>query len=278
LIRTPDAVLAAFLAAEGSWKSATDALPREADFADRRDARTIRRRRTARRKRERMTSVRREDCVRSFALRGALAGCATLVVSAAAVADTEPIAPPAPTFEISPFLGYRVGGKFTDAATNDSVSVDAHASYAIALDARAEEAAQYEFFYSRQATSLSGSNFAPTGLKIEYLHIGGTVTLDQSQPRVQPYLAGGLGATLLVPDTPGSRQDTAFSMSLALGLRIPLSRHFLLRVEGRGYLTLLNADTAIFCRSDQSGGLCTIHAQGSALFQFDFLAGASFVF
>ena len=222
--------------------------------------------------------MRREISARSRFPACLLAGCATLVVSVNAVADTEPIGPPAPTFEISPFAGYRVGGKFNDSSTNDSVSVDAHTSFALALDARADDASQYEFFYSRQATSVSGSNLAPTGLKVEYLHIGGTVTLDQSQPRVQPYLAGGLGATLLVPGAPDSRQETAFSMSLALGLRMPLSRHFLLRVEGRGYLTLINADTAIFCRSDQTGGLCTIHAQGSTFLQFDFLAGVSFVF
>jgi opacity protein-like surface antigen len=222
-----------------------------------------------------MTFVRRE---RSRAVVGLLAGCATLAVSAGAAADTEPVRPPDLTFEISPFAGYRVGGKFTDTTTNESLSLDAHTSFALALDARAYEGGQYEFFYSRQDTSLSSSTLAPTGLKVEYLHIGGTVTLDESQPRVQPYLAGGLGATLLVPDAPGSRQDTAFSMSLALGLRIPLSRHFQLRLEGRGYLTLLNADTAIFCRSDQNGGLCQIRASGSTFLQFDFLAGASLMF
>jgi hypothetical protein len=205
-------------------------------------------------------------------------GCAALGLAEPAGAGTEPVRPPDPTFEISPFVGYRVGGNFTDTTNNESLSLAAHTSFALALDARAEENAQYEFFYSRQDSSLSSSSLAPTGLKVEYLHIGGTVRLDESQPHVQPYLAGGLGATLLVPDAPGSRQDTAFSMSLALGLRIPLSSHFQLRLEGRGYLTLLNANTAIFCRSDENGGLCQIHASGSGFFQFDFLAGASFMF
>jgi len=207
-----------------------------------------------------------------------LVGWATLAWCRTAAADTE-LPTPLPTFEISPFVGFRVGGRFEDSSTTDSLSVDAHSSLALALDARtADQGSQYEFFYSQQSTSVSGSGFAPVGMKVQYLHIGGTVTLDQSQPRVQPYLAGGLGATLLVPDAADSREETAFSMSLALGLRVPLSRHFMLRLEGRGYLTLLNADTAIFCRSDQNGALCQIHAQGSTFLQFDFLAGASFVF
>jgi opacity protein-like surface antigen len=208
-----------------------------------------------------------------------LAGCATLLASAAVAADADAIAgTSAPAFEISPFAGYRVGGSFHDVDTNQSVSVDAHTSFALALDARADESSQYEFFYSREPTVLAGSGFAPITTTVEYLHIGGTVTLDQSQPRVQPYLAGGLGVTLLVPDSPASHEDTSFSASLALGLRVPLSRHFLLRFEGRGYLSLMNADAAIFCGSNQSGALCRIHAQGSTFLQFDFLAGASFVF
>jgi hypothetical protein len=206
-------------------------------------------------------------------------GCCMLLPSVPAAADADQ-APGSsmPAFEISPFFGYRAGGSFHDVNTNQSVSLDAHASFALALDARADESSQYEFFYSRQPTELSGSGLAPVTTTVEYLHIGGTVTLDQSQPRVQPYLAGGLGVTLLVPDSPGSHDDTSFSASLALGLRVPLSRHFQLRFEGRGYLTVLTSDAAIFCGSNQNGALCQIHAHGSTFFQFDFLAGASFVF
>ena len=125
---------------------------------------------------------------------------------------------------------------------------------------------------------MKGSALAPVSTAVNYVHVGGTVGLDESQPRLQPYLAGGLGATLLEPDSPGGEDDTRFSLSVALGLRAPLSRHFALRLEGRGYLTLMETNTAIFCRSDQNGALCQIHAQGSTFFQFDFLAGASFVF
>jgi hypothetical protein len=212
-------------------------------------------------------------------LLGMLLGCSMLLANASAAADTEPAAStPGPTFEISPLAGYRVGGSFNDANTNQSATLDAHGSFALALDARAEEGSQYEFFYSRQSTMLSGSGFAPVTTTVQYLHIGGTVTLDQSQPRLQPYLAGGLGVTLLAPDSPGAHEDTSFSVSLALGLRVPLSRHFLLRFEGRGYLTLLSSDGAIFCGSNQNGALCHIQAKGSTFFQSDFLAGISFVF
>jgi hypothetical protein len=206
-------------------------------------------------------------------------GCALLPANAPAAEDAEPGASTStPTFEISPFAGYRVGGSFNDVDTNQSVTLDAHGSFALALDARADEGSQYEFFYSRQSTMLSGTGLVPVTTTVQYLHIGGTLTLDQSQPRLQPYLAGGLGVTLMAPDSPGAHEDTNFSVSLALGLRVPLSRHFLLRFEGRGYLTLLSTDSAIFCGSNQNGALCHIQARGSTFFQSDFLAGVSFVF
>jgi opacity protein-like surface antigen len=198
-----------------------------------------------------------------------------LLAVAAARADSP--APEPLQFEVTPFAGYRVGGKFDLADTGDSVKVQDHGSFALALDVRAADGTQYELFYGRQASVLAGPDFAPSSVKIEYLHVGGTVALDET-PRVKPYLAGGLGVTRLSPDSAQGTDDTRFSLSLALGLRVPLSHHFSLRFEGRGFLTPFNTDTAIFCHSDQGGALCQVHASGSLFFQFDFLAGATYAF
>jgi hypothetical protein len=61
-------------------------------------------------------------------------------------------------------------------------------------------------------------------------------------------------------------------------LRAPLTQHFSLRLEARGYITPLNSDTALFCRSEQGSALCQVRGRGSALFQGDFLAGATYAF
>jgi opacity protein-like surface antigen len=124
---------------------------------------------------------------------------------------------------------------------------------------------------------LRGDALAPVSIDVEYLHIGGTVALDEAQ-RVKPYLAGGLGITRFNPDPALGHEDTRFSVSLALGLRVPVSPHFSLRLEGRGLLTPVNTDSALFCRSDQSGALCQVRVRGSSFFQFDFLAGAAYAF
>ncbi len=196
------------------------------------------------------------------------------VVTPVAAFGDEPL-----QFSVTPFIGYRVGGNFRFNDTGQSVSLGDHGSFAIAVDARTEEGdgSEYELFYSRQSTGLRSNGTPITGTVVEYLHIGGTVTfLDD--PRIKPYFGGGLGATRISPGLAPGSDDTRFSLSLSLGLRAPLTQHFSLRFEARGYFTPLSHDTAVFCRSDQGGALCQIRAQGSSLFQGDFLAGATYAF
>lgn len=193
------------------------------------------------------------------------------VIPAAAFGD-EPL-----QFSVSPFIGYRVGGNFRLSDTGQSVSLNDHDSFAIAVDARADEGSEYELFYSRQSTELRTNGTPLTGTTVEYLHVGGTVTFADDQ-RIKPYFGGGIGATRLSPGLAPGSDDTRFSLSLSLGLRAPLTQHFSLRFEARGYFTPLKNDTAVFCRSDQGGALCQIRAQGSSLFQGDFLAGATYAF
>ena len=198
-----------------------------------------------------------------------------LLVNSAARA--EPPTPETLQFEVTPLLGYRVGGDFQLSNSGPTVNVNDHPSLALAFDLRGADWTQYELFYARQSTVLSGDAFVPTSVRVEYLHIGGTVALDET-PRLKPYLAGGLGITRLAPDAALGSDDTRFSISLALGLRVPVSHHFSLRFEGRGFLTPMNTDAALFCHSDQGGALCELRAHGSLFFQFDFLAGAAYTF
>jgi hypothetical protein len=186
-------------------------------------------------------------------------------------------APETLQFEVIPFVGYRVGGDLQRVDSGQTVNVADHGSLALAFDVSGPDRTQYELFYDRQSTGLSGDSLVPTSVKVEYLHIGGLVALDQT-PHLRPYLAGGLGVTRLTPNSTLSSDDTRFSISLALGLRLPVSQHFSLRFEGRGFLTPMNVDSALFCRSDQSGALCEVRAHGSLFFQFGFLAGAAYTF
>ena len=185
-------------------------------------------------------------------------------------------------FEVAGFGSLGVGGRFrfqgTDATgTGGSVSLADHGAFALAADLRADEGSQYELFYSREATDLRGNAGAPrANVTVEYLHIGGTLLLNE-EPKIKPYIVGGLGIARFTPGEEGST-DTRFSASLGLGLRWPVTRHFSVRLEGRGFVTLVNPDAAVFCRSDQNGLLCRIRGSGQTFLQGEFLAGAAWAF
>jgi len=197
-------------------------------------------------------------------------------LSAGASESDEDEQPPL-TFGIAPFAGYSVGGTFklTDADTH--ADVRDHLSYGLALDLSTDRSSQYELFYSRQATTLGGPSLAPSGITIQYLHIGGSVPLAD-WPRSQPYLVATIGATRFSPDAPSGIDSTHFSASLGMGLRVPLNGHLALRLEARGFVTFLNTNTNIFCRSNQTGSLCLVHGSGSTFSQGEALAGLNYTF
>ncbi len=200
-----------------------------------------------------------------------------LVIAQAAHAD-EPRAESVlrPQFEVTPFVGYRLGGDFDLQDSQGHANLDDHDSFALALDLARDESSQYELFYSRQATQLEpDSPLGGLGLNVEYLHLGGTLTVDD-ELFLKPYVSGGLGLTRFTPDS-GS-DNTHFSFSLGAGLRVPVTERFGLRLEARGYLTLVNTDSSVFCSSSSAGGVCAIRTNGSSFFQYELLAGAAFSF
>jgi len=197
------------------------------------------------------------------------------LTATATEADDE--AGPPLNYSITPFAGYRFGGRLTLADTNTRLDAQSHMSYGVALDVATDTETQYELFYSRQSTSLSSPSPAPSNTVIEYLHVGGTVNIGES-PRFQPYLVGALGATRFSPDSSAGNDRIYFSASLGGGWRMPINTHLALRLEARGFATFFNSHTAVFCRSDQAGGVCLIHGSGSTFFQGDALAGLTYTF
>lgn len=207
---------------------------------------------------------------------GLITGLGCLTATAAEPdSDEEPQLPL--KYSVMPFGGYRFGGRLAVGDTNTHVDIRSHLSYGAAFDVATDESTQYELFYSRQSTGISGTSPAPADTVIEYLHIGGTVRFTDWQ-KVQPYFLGTLGATRFSPDSPVGIDRVYFSLSFGGGVRVPLSGHLALRLEARGFATFFNTTTNVFCRSDQAGGLCLLHGSGSTFFQGETLAGLAYTF
>jgi len=181
-------------------------------------------------------------------------------------------------FEIVPLVGYRAGGSFRDTAIAANRDVREHASFGVALNLGRAPDSQWELSFTRQATTIERragtSAVEPLDLRIDYLQFGGTYFWSEDgRSKIAPYVVGGLGITRFSPQRSGLDDRIKPSLNLGLGLRVPIAKRLALRIEARSYVTLLDSDGSVFCRSDSVEAFCEIHARAKALWQFEGLLG-----
>jgi len=179
--------------------------------------------------------------------------------------------------EVTPYAGYHIGGSFEDNTTGAALDAKEGAAFGLILDLADTPETQYELYYGFQRTQVTGGGTfggeTLFDLDVHYLHLGGTYMFPGQ--KLRPYIAGGLGATHFVPDGSGMSSKTYFSLSLGGGAKIPLSARLGLRLEGRGFLTILPDSTSIFCVSS-GGAACRVSVQGDVFGQFLLTAGLTF--
>ena len=186
----------------------------------------------------------------------------------------------APRFELTPFVGGRVGGGFDVAVATDassSVDLDGGASFGLDLGMYRDGHSFYELLYSTQSTSLDSSDPLLDGidLRVDYLQFGGTAFFPQDSDHFMPYLSLTIGATLMKPDNGDYDSETKFSGSIGGGFRIPFNDNVALNLGVRGYLTFIDSDTSLFCVSDAEGAGCLLRSSGSTFFQAEGQLGLS---
>jgi len=180
--------------------------------------------------------------------------------------------------QITPFTGYRAGGEFEDYNTGREISLSEDQSYGFTLGLAGVGGSNMitEFLYSVQSTDLSTKGLVLPGgvidVEVEYFHIGRKRYLA-SPPNA--YVVGSVGATHFEPDVSGLSSDSRFSLGFGTGIDIPFTPRLGLRLEGRGFATLLNSNGAMFC---STGGSCSLAVAGSVLWQFEANAGLIFRF
>jgi opacity protein-like surface antigen len=174
-------------------------------------------------------------------------------------------------WELSPFVGWRFGGDFDDADTDADYDIDDAASYGLIFSWTLDHQRQFEVLWSYQPTEIdSGGQFGGEpvlDLDIHYLHIGGIYAPGASK-RWRPFVSGGVGLTHLDPDRSGLDTETDISLSVGVGLKAFFTEHVGVRLEARGYVTILDSDTRLFC----SGG-CDVRVEGSGFQQGEVFVG-----
>lgn len=170
--------------------------------------------------------------------------------------------------------GYRGGGSFQQATNpNATLTLQGSGSGSLSLDHAVDAARQVQLFASYQSSEIPARSAVPAvPLTVSYLHLGGTNFFEGRIGR-GPYVVGGLGLTLMSPGLSGLSSEVRPSMNLGLGYQLPLAPQLALRFELRGYFTLINSSSNLFC----SGG-CVLSIKGDALTQAEALLGLSYGF
>lgn len=175
--------------------------------------------------------------------------------------------------EISPAIGYRFGGQFTDDTTGQDVDVKEAASFGLAVDVEYAPDRMIEVFYSRQSTEIEDVSPA-LDLDVEYFQIGGVA--EYSQENYTPYAVGTLGATRFSPDG-GLDSETRFSLTFGGGVKWFLNESWAIKAEGRAFITIFDSDAEVFCVSS-GGATCLFRASGSLVWQLEANVGVTFRF
>jgi hypothetical protein len=178
-------------------------------------------------------------------------------------------------FEITPFAGYAFGGDFEDPTDASERSLDEDTNFGVFFDIADEPWRHYEFFYSQQSTQVDGVD--PIDMDVQYLHLGGTVSHPDAQTII-PFFGMTVGAARLSPDGAGLEDATKLSFSVGGGARVPFTDHFGLRLDLRAFITLLDEDGSLFCRSNAQGGSCRIVAESDTFLQYSASLGVTFAF
>lgn len=201
--------------------------------------------------------------------------CMALPTVVAANAEEEPF-----TFEVTPIAGFVTGGDFEDMSGSATLAFDDSSSFGIILDIRESANTQWEILYSLQATEADTTGLPISGAALDidahYIQGGGTYLFDGDAAR--PFLSATIGASHFEPGLSGVNSETFFAFSIGTGLQIRPNHRLGIRLEARGFGSLLDSESDLFCRSDPAGAVCAIHVDGTVLWQIQAFAGLVFRF
>lgn len=192
----------------------------------------------------------------------------TLVLTASAAT--------AQTVEIVPFGGYRLGGTIGQVSTGTVVDDDGGASFGVVVDVvfgSLTDGLRVEGVFSHEEARLKvrqGLLDSPTFVRayVDQLLVGGSQ--DLLDGRVRPFLSGLLGLTRYA--VPGDT-EVRFAVGVGTGLKAYLTRNLGLRLDARGYMTIVDLSGTAIC----SGG-CAIQFNTNPAFQADLTAGLLIAF
>jgi hypothetical protein len=185
----------------------------------------------------------------------------------------------AQSLELTPFGGYRFGWGVSDVGGAPVIDDDGGGSFGmianIALSPRPDDF-KFEALFSREQArvTIQPTYFSPplsAMTTVDHMMIGVLQEIDPVPgAAASAFISALVGLTRYAA---ADEMEMRFSVGLGAGGRFFASRHLGLRLEARGYMTIVDLGGAGIC----SGG-CAIALRANPAFQVDFTAGVIVAF
>lgn len=144
--------------------------------------------------------------------------------------------------EVTPFVGYRLGGGFYELVSGQSVDLDGAASFGAVLNVPFRDDLQVEVSFTHQDARFTlpaalDAQRTRWRVTVDHVQAGG---LRELQPgRVRPFLTGTLGLTRYES---GGDNEIRFSLSAGGGVKLLPTEHVGIRLDGRVFATIVDAE------------------------------------
>ena len=179
-----------------------------------------------------------------------------------------------PKVQIAALAGWGFGGSVTNLETGQQRSFEAAPVYGGALGIKVGEGWFAEGYFSRQKSKLSGGGLTPDFDVALERYLIGIQQETGTNPRVRWFGTFWLGATRFVPGLGDYGSETKFTGGLGLGVKTYFSDNIGLRLEARGFYTLVKGEGGLLCVNGQ----CLFAFSGSGLWQGDVGGGLIIAF
>jgi len=161
-------------------------------------------------------------------------------------------------FEVTPFFGGRFGGGIpvtpfeTDGFLVAGVDLKTGAAYGLAVDAGVTNNFQLEFLWSRQDSTIRGTNAVSddkldlVNTKVDQYHFNLLYQTGDEDEGIRPFILAGAGASRIAPSG-GFDPQTHFSFGFGGGVKLFFTDYLGLRLQGRWAPTYIGKEDVIFC-------------------------------
>ena len=170
---------------------------------------------------------------------------------------------------VSAIAGLQFGGSIASRDGLGEASFGESLAWSGALEVEVAEGWRFAALYSRQETEIRPPRgfFRVFDLAVERYLAG-----VQEEKEAGPFWWFGtalVGATRFIPQAPQLGSDTRFTAALEVGLKYFPSRRLGVRVQARGFYTVVDAEGGALCLN----GACIFAFSGSGLWQGEVSGG-----